>query len=558
MKSFKKSLSLILVVLTLVFATTTLTAFAAHTHRYSKYFYNDDATYSKDGTKTAWCYCGNKKTVTAKGTKLVLGKTSKLTATQTTSSIKLSWKKVEGATGYIVYRKVDGAWKKLGSTKTTSYTISKLTSGKAYRYAVKAYVKEGGKTIYASKYTQLLTATQPKTPTTVKASPDTKAVKLTWSKSSGATGYKIYQYSPSKDKFVEKLTVKGKTTATVSSLKEATGYKFKVKPYIKLSDGKVVYGKASAACETKTYSAAKVYLTATPDKTTVKLSWAKVAGATGYRVSIKNGSSYKRLDSISAVTYTAKNLKQGTAYTFKVQAYHKDTKGTVTWGKYATVTVTTKMSMPTTTKEMCDAYNTAVNTFRNYQGKVVLKRTEDVEIQVVDASSSTMVDTINNVIKQFTGITTDQWTFNKGVEVDGYRWLYNEIPPYSYDCCVTPDNIVSASAKKSGDGYVVTLKIKDEYSYYNGYITTEEPENHKTVLYPLNPGNLDVEPIVITSAEMYYPGATVKAKVDSQGRLIKVVHDFPLEGTVKADVSIIKMSIGLAGKMIEEYEITYK
>jgi len=39
-------------------------------HAYGEYKYNDDATYSKDGTKTSTCAnCGDKKTVTAEGTK---------------------------------------------------------------------------------------------------------------------------------------------------------------------------------------------------------------------------------------------------------------------------------------------------------------------------------------------------------------------------------------------------------------------------------------------------------------------------------------------------------
>lgn len=59
----------------------------------------------------------------------------------------LKWKKVSGATGYIVYYKTSekGSWKKLKTTKGTVYTKKKLKSGKKYFFTVKAYKTYKGK-----------------------------------------------------------------------------------------------------------------------------------------------------------------------------------------------------------------------------------------------------------------------------------------------------------------------------------------------------------------------------------------------------------------------------
>ncbi len=65
------------------------------------------------------------------------------TPTSTTSGIKLSWSKVTGAEGYIIYRKTgSGSYTKLKTEKgisNLSYTDSSAKKGKKYYYKVKAY-----------------------------------------------------------------------------------------------------------------------------------------------------------------------------------------------------------------------------------------------------------------------------------------------------------------------------------------------------------------------------------------------------------------------------------
>ncbi|WP_102693342.1 fibronectin type III domain-containing protein [Rummeliibacillus pycnus] len=70
-----------------------------------------------------------------------------------TTKIKISYKKVKGATTYQIYRansKV-GKYKHIVTTKNTSYTDRKLKSSTTYYYKVRAIKKVGKKTYY-SKY----------------------------------------------------------------------------------------------------------------------------------------------------------------------------------------------------------------------------------------------------------------------------------------------------------------------------------------------------------------------------------------------------------------------
>ena len=77
------------------------------------------------------------------------------------TSIKVSWGKVSGATKYVLYRATSkaGSYSKVTVTSSTSYTDTKLTSGKGYYYKVRAYRTVGTSKIY-SAYSKVVSAKQ--------------------------------------------------------------------------------------------------------------------------------------------------------------------------------------------------------------------------------------------------------------------------------------------------------------------------------------------------------------------------------------------------------------
>lgn len=84
-----------------------------------------------------------------------LGKV-KLTSAQpvSTDGAKLTWKKVKGAKGYIVYSstKKSSGYKQVAKVKTTKVTIKKLALGKTYYFKVKAYNAKNKK---SAKYSDI-------------------------------------------------------------------------------------------------------------------------------------------------------------------------------------------------------------------------------------------------------------------------------------------------------------------------------------------------------------------------------------------------------------------
>lgn len=130
----------------------------------------------KDVSTTSYVHegltCGKKYTYTVKAYKVLNDKTYssgydkkgitgkpvpstpklKKVSKESSTSVKITWNKVSGASGYIVYRKTgSGEWKKIKTIKkgsTISYTDKKLTKGKKYTYTVKAYRIVNEKNIY--------------------------------------------------------------------------------------------------------------------------------------------------------------------------------------------------------------------------------------------------------------------------------------------------------------------------------------------------------------------------------------------------------------------------
>ena len=214
-------------------------------------------------------------------------------------------------------------------------------------------------------------------------------------------------------------------------------------------------------------------------------------------------------------------------------------------------------AVPSTPEEIAAAYNKALNAYRAYQGKVTTKKTETINIGVTDLPA-VAASVVNKVVEGFTGTTETTWTFENGVDVaEPSRKLEEKIIPWGRDANVQAAGLASASATANADGgYTMTMVFVPEDSIFDGTTNTSEPTYHMGAMDPLNLGTIDLGPISIARAELHYPGATLTATVDGQGRLVKLDNKLPLEGfgTGKA---VIELTINMNGSMDSTYEMTY-
>lgn len=168
----------------------------------------------------------------------------------------LRWKKSKNATAYRVYYKSGKKWIALATVKKTSYTHTSskkapLIGGKKYTYMVKAYNAKSKKW---SKGNKTKSIKFPVIPGNVKVksatwSAKSKIVRLSWTKATGATAYKIFYRHEGVNGWSYFKTVNAKTFSCKFDLLYDTGYsyEFSVVPYNKTSKktGKCIKTKSA-------------------------------------------------------------------------------------------------------------------------------------------------------------------------------------------------------------------------------------------------------------------------------------------------------------------------
>ncbi|MGN0448672.1 MAG: hypothetical protein ACI4GC_09030 [Acutalibacteraceae bacterium] len=213
-------------------------------------------------------------------------------------------------------------------------------------------------------------------------------------------------------------------------------------------------------------------------------------------------------------------------------------------------------SVPSTKEEVATAYNKAINDFKAFTGNCSWKKTETINIQVIDlpAMAATIV---NKVVEGFTGTKEYTCEFTNGVGANGEKPADRMIPG-GRNAAVDPAGLVSGTATANADGgYTMTLQFIAEDSIFDGTKNTSEPTYHMGAMDPLNLGSLDLGPVTITEANLHYPGATTVATVDSQGRLVKLDNKLPLKGSGSGKAGI-SLTLNMEGSMDSIYEIAYK
>ncbi len=245
---------------------------------------------------------------------------SKITASDITDdSYVLSWKGVDDALRYNIYEVSGKTYKKIASTSKTSYTFELLGESYLKEYAVSAVYEIASKEYESKKCESFSVSTKPAKVKTLKATAAPNKVSLKWSKVKNASYYKVYLYSTSEKKYVEKK----KTTETsfvLGSLGYAKNHKVRVRAFIKTDAGTVSSALTTVSFRTLPKDIANVKLSSATT-TSQTLKWSKSTGATDYYVYRYNSStdSYKRIATTSKTSYTVKNLKKGTKYSYKIK-----------------------------------------------------------------------------------------------------------------------------------------------------------------------------------------------------------------------------------------------
>ena len=227
----------------------------------------------------------------------------------------LTWTAVSGATNYAVYTKNNNQWVLRGYTTATSMTVTGLTTGIRYGFAVKAYVNGAWTSVTSSDIVYATPAASTK-PKITKATPDNGQVTLTWTSVNGATRYAVYSVINGQ------WTNRGSTTATsmrVKNLANGIKYGFAVKAYVNgawstVTSSDIVYATPAVSTKPKITKAAA-------GNGQVTLTWSGISGASKYAVYSYLNGQWTNRGTTTATSMTVKNLANGIKYGFAVKAY---------------------------------------------------------------------------------------------------------------------------------------------------------------------------------------------------------------------------------------------
>ncbi|MCH5298546.1 MAG: hypothetical protein J1E96_02165 [Ruminococcus sp.] len=226
-----------------------------------------------------------------------------------THVLKVTWKKVKGATKYKVYR----GSKVVATTKKASYKDYNVKAGKKYTYKVKAV--KGKKVSTASKK---VTATRINNTIIKNVVNNATSVSLNWTTRAGATKYQVYRKTTGAYARVKTVTGSSYTDTNVVS-----GTKYSYKIYC--VNGKTGTKSLASTAKSIVYLAkvTGVQANETKDTKAIEVKWNAVKGAKSYNVyRMKAGdASYKKVASVTSTSYTDKALSVNpTAYAYQVYA----------------------------------------------------------------------------------------------------------------------------------------------------------------------------------------------------------------------------------------------
>ena len=223
----------------------------------------------------------------------------------------LSWKKVDQAAGYVIYR--DG--EALVTVTTTSYLDTTAAIDTQYTYAVQTL----GKTEELNgEVSKTVTATsgiaQPKLSSGVNA--DGKP-HFSWQPIEGAVKYEVYRSTKSSKGYTLLATVEEVNAYVDETVAGGKTFYYKVKAVGEVSSSESSYVKLTGKCAAPQISVALHETSGKP-----VLSWEKVSGAkkyTVYRATSEDGK-YTKLGTTTKLSYTDSKAKPGTEYFYKVIA----------------------------------------------------------------------------------------------------------------------------------------------------------------------------------------------------------------------------------------------
>ena len=239
-------------------------------------------------------------------------------------SNSISWTAVSGASGYEIYSSIgtSATYALLKAVTTASFSHTALATNTKYNYKVRAYRLVGTTKVYGAFSTIVSSVPIPSNPTSLSVtSIGYNSLKVAWAAVSGASGYEV-SYATSEGGTYTNLALLTTTSASIPSLITNTSYYVRVRAYRLVGTTKV-YSGYSSVVSNKPIPSTPVLTATSIAYDSLKITWAAIAGATGYELYHldPSTSAYDLLSDTALLTYTESGLVTGANSSYKIKAY---------------------------------------------------------------------------------------------------------------------------------------------------------------------------------------------------------------------------------------------
>ncbi len=233
------------------------------------------------------------------------------------NGIKLTWRSVNGADTYNIYRREANTkkWTLVNTTNRLSFVDANVKNSIKYQYLIRVKNEAGLSEASPTKSIKFI-----KTPVIKGFTNTPDGINIKWNNIKGASSYRVYR------KRFGATSWKLITTTKETSYLDKQTQKFGGVTYlyvIRAENG--VLSGFNADGYSVIRLVAPVLNNATSQKNGIKIKWEESAGADGYYIFRKTSKSgWKRIGSANPTqfTYIDKTAKKGVTYTYTVRAYN--------------------------------------------------------------------------------------------------------------------------------------------------------------------------------------------------------------------------------------------
>ncbi len=248
-------------------------------------------------------------------------------ATAQSGSIVVKWKGSKGAPLYRVFRSVDGgAWKQIGTSKTTQYVDKKVKAGKEYAYRVRVVNASNKKQLSSYDHTPVSTLYVKKAEIKSLTNQNGKIL-VKWSKIKGASQYRLFRKLGQGDWFT--MTTTTSLSYTDTDVKNNLTYTYQVRAM----DGSGNYVGAYDKGKSITYYSMPDLVNCVRSGSNLVTTWDAVEGISNYVVFRRiGGGDWIKMGTSTTTSYSDSTMPSGTYCEYTVACADSSGKAVSAYG----------------------------------------------------------------------------------------------------------------------------------------------------------------------------------------------------------------------------------